>query len=76
VLPAARSARSAPAVAPEAVFTVRTYGDTSPPYDPKTTTISAQIHTNPTTSPLVNGAQPTGSADREPSQVAHQNAYS
>jgi|SRR5450631_330270 len=46
------------AVAPEDVFTVRTYGATSTPYDPKRATISAQIHATSAASPQVNAPQP------------------
>ena len=54
------------AVAPDPVFTVRTYGDTTTPYGPR---ISAKIHSRQAGKPLVRGICPTQVHDREPSQV-------
>ena len=53
--------------APDAVFTVRTYGDTGQLYDQ----VSAHPQPRPATSPQVTDLQDQQVPAREPSQVSH-----
>jgi hypothetical protein len=56
------------AVAPEAVFTVRTNGDTGPPYGPQRPPISVHIPAPTPAKPQVKTLPPTDHHDREPSR--------
>jgi hypothetical protein len=58
------------AVAPQVVFTVRTNGDTGPPYGPPPPPISVQIPAPAPTNPQVKTLSPPDRHDREPSQVS------
>ena len=56
------------AVAPDAVFTVRTYGDTRPPYGPHIPRISVQILAARVAKPQVTALTSRNPHDREPSR--------
>src|SRR3954451_4489326 len=56
------------AVAPEAVLTVRTNGDTPTPYEPHSPGFSVQISAGHTTNTQVTGPPSQNPHDREPSR--------
>src|SRR3954447_15769766 len=57
------------AVAPEAVLTVRTNGDTPTPYEPHSPGFSVQISAGHTTNTQVTGPPSQNPHDRDPSRV-------
>ncbi len=63
---AATSTRPCAAIAPDTVFTVRTYGTRPPPYGQR---FSAQLQQSRTANSQVSETRPPRTHDREPSQV-------